>query len=65
MEKQRCCHNGCETYMPEDASKVPAGWTIARVEEYKEKSIEVYHVYLCPDHKLTTASKQTSLFEEA
>jgi hypothetical protein len=50
--------------MPEDTSKVPAGWTIARVEEYKEKSIAVYFVYLCPDHKLTTANKQASLFEE-
>lgn len=51
--------------MPGDAAKVPAGWTVARVEEYKERSIDVYFIYLCPGHKLTTANKQTSLFEEA
>jgi hypothetical protein len=62
--KQKCCHDGCEVCMPEAEDKVPPGWTMARVEEYKEKTIATYFVYLCPDHKLTTANKQASLFEE-
>jgi hypothetical protein len=61
--KQPCCHDGCKNALPDDEQKIPPGWTIARVEEYRDTTINVYFVYACPDHKLVTASKQTSLFD--
>ena len=51
--------------LPEDETKIPAGWTVALIEEYKEKTILKYCVYLCPYHTLVTTTKQASLFQEA
>lgn len=65
MAKQGCSHEGCDEALPEDESKIPAGWTVARVEEYKVQTISRYFVYLCPRHTLVTTEKQASLFEEA
>ena len=65
MAKQTCSHDGCENSLPEDETKVPSGWVVAFVEEYREKTIIKYYVYICPQHTLVTAKKQSSLFEEA
>jgi len=65
MAKHACSHEGCEEALPEDESKIPPGWTVARVEEYKVQTISLYFIYLCPKHTLATVGKQVSLFEEA
>lgn len=43
---------------------MPPGWTMARIEEYGEKTVSFYYIYLCPKHMLTSTTKQTSLFSE-
>lgn len=56
-----CSHKGCDQSY---ATDVPAGWTVARVEEYYKDHVKSHYVYLCPKHKLVTAPKQASLFED-
>lgn len=60
----RCSHDDCEEALP-SGTQIPEGWTVARVEEFGKHNVRCYYVYLCPGHILTTATKQTSLFNEA
>lgn len=64
VEEQRCGHEPCENKLPA-GTKIPPGWTLAIVEEYKKESIVTYHLCLCPAHTLTTVAKQTTLFGDA
>ena len=56
---------GVEETLPEEETKIPPGWTVAYVREFKTQTVETYFVYLCPKHTLTTSAKQASLFAEA
>lgn len=63
-ENRRCSREGCTSELPADGEKIPDGWTVARLEEYKKKTISTYYLYLCPNEKLTASPKQTTLFPE-
>lgn len=63
-----CSHKGddgipCPATLPK-GSHIPPGWSVARIEEYKENQVEFYYAYLCPLHIFTSTEKQTSLFDK-
>lgn len=53
----------CSATLPR-GSHIPPGWSVARIEEYKENQVEFYYAYLCPTHMFTSTEKQTSLFDK-
>lgn len=63
-ERHICSHDECPEEMP-SGTKIPEGWTVAIVEEYKKTSVVVYNLHLCPNHKLNSVPKQTTLFGDA
>jgi hypothetical protein len=58
-----CSHRGCRTKRPcFPGDEVPPGWTVAHVEEHGQKTVRSFYLYLCPEHTIATASRQTRLF---
>lgn len=59
-----CSHEGCRTRLPESfqGDEIPPGWTVACVEEHGQKTVRTSYLYLCPEHTIATASRQTRLF---
>ena len=64
MAKQGCSREGCESSLPEDEKKIPAGWTILFAEEYKEKTVLKYFIYICPQCTIVATTKQAPLFND-
>lgn len=62
-EKQPCAHEGCPSELPADESKIPPGWTVARVELYTKQNVVTVYYYVCPNHRLVTTDRQKSLFD--
>ena len=58
-----CSHNGCDATLhnKKDDNSIPSGWTIGQIEEYRDSTVALYYIYLCPRHTLTSAERQTSL----
>jgi hypothetical protein len=62
-ERYTCSHVGCLARLPGSyrGTEIPPGWTVARIEEHTVTTVNLYYIYLCPRHKLTSTERQTSL----
>jgi len=64
-ERSTCSRDGCPTPLPADESGFPPGWTVARIENYGQKTVETYYAYLCPNCTISATPKQAPLFGES